>query len=318
MAPILAERVLTTAIDSEMVTLHIPMNKTIDELLEVSAEVTPHPGMITPLQSLYLSIGFAALIVAVGFIFGIPADLRKAKIPDFPLEQIRALESKFMKNQSESWSTTFLISIMTFYSLCAYGLSFAFGSFLTAYSVFGSLGLSPQIGARITSFYYGAQVLMRAMNVVLVGKFRRIVLVWFYLTLVTLGAFILFVIPGVNGLALGSIIVGLGSGSLFPMGLLWIQGEMEISSKVTGLFCLGTTLGAQFFRFPEGAFISSVPKVHLYLLITALACCFVSFFAANSIVARQKAEMKKANSRLSTISLNIPKHILAQAGQFTK
>ena len=47
---------------------------------------------------------------------------------------------------------------MTLYCVTSNGLSFAFGHFLTAYSVKSSLQLTQQEGARLTSIYYGSQV----------------------------------------------------------------------------------------------------------------------------------------------------------------
>ena len=99
------------------------------------------------------------------------------------------------------------------------------------------------------------------MNIFLVLRVRRLHLVVLYLSLVGLGAATLIISPTLWALRIGCVLVGLGGGSLFPIGLLWLQGELEVSGKVASLFCVGTTVGAQLFRFPEAAFIDKVPEV---------------------------------------------------------
>ena len=111
----------------------------------------------------------------------------------------------------------------------------------------------------MTSVYYASQITMRGINIVLVTKLKRIFLVLIFLSLVSSGTLVLFAWNAQWGLMIGSAIVGLGSGSLFPMGLLWLQGHMELSGKITALFCLATTLGAQLFR-------SEIYHLHTYNL----------------------------------------------------
>lgn len=150
---------------------------------------------------------------------------------------------------------------MGLFCVASNGMNFAFGHFLTTYSVKGSLKLTQQDGARLTSVYYASQVFVRFINIFLVLKIRRLHLVIFYLGLVGVGAATLIVSPTVWALRIGCVLVGLGGGSLFPIGLLWLQGELEVSSQVASLFCVGTTIGAQVFRIPEAAFIDTIPEV---------------------------------------------------------
>ena len=111
-------------------------------------------------------------------------------------------------------------------------------------------------------------MLVRFVNIFLILRIRRLRLVAFYLCLVGAGAATLLVAPAsLWALKIGCVLVGLGAGSLFPIALLWLQGELEVSGKVASLFCVGTTVGAQLFRFPEAAFIQTVPEVSFIITV---------------------------------------------------
>lgn len=277
MAPILAETVLPSAYESEMLGA-LNLSDNFDEALKVSMDTMPEFGkdfMLNPLQALYLSIAFTTLIVAICFIAGIPADL-------MPKDKEEVNGEKKEKKTEDGKNKPFVLAItgaMAFYSFCSYGVTFAFGHFLTAFAVKGSLQVSPRDGARMTSFYYAAQVFIRGLNIFLVDRFMHFQLIVFSLGLVAFGTFVLYAAPVYYGALIGSVIVGLGAGSLFPMGLLYIQSKMELSGRVTGLFCLGASIGAQIFRFPEAAFIQDVPMVHLYLLTVGCLASCASFYA---------------------------------------
>ena len=104
---------------------------------------------------------------------------------------------------------------------------------------------------------------MRAANILLVTRVSRATLLTLYLCLVSSGAAILLLLPShsLASIYSGVALVGLGAGSLFPMGLLWVQGHLEISGRTASLFCIATTMGAQFLRIPEGALIEVEPQV---------------------------------------------------------
>ena len=213
------------------------------------------------------------------FLPGIAPDMRIGSY-SFPDEDEEKKSGK-QNPRLEGLSVTLVIILMTFYFAFGQGLTFAYGNFLTAYAVKSSLKLSQAFGARfewiltwnegnfwkgfsyflfrVTSVYYASQITMRGINIVLVTKLKRIFLVLIFLSLVSSGTLVLFAWNAQWGLMIGSVIVGLGSGSLFPMGLLWLQGHMELSGKITALFCLATTLGAQLFR-------SEIYHLHTYNL----------------------------------------------------
>ena len=114
-----------------------------------------------------------------------------------------------------------------------------------------------------------SQVLMRAANIFLVTRVSRSSLVTLYLCLVSAGAAVLVLVPSHSPASIyaGVCLVGLGAGSLFPMGLLWVQGHLEISGRTASVFCIATTLGAQFLRIPEGALIDREPQVGFFIFV---------------------------------------------------
>ena len=291
-APILAETVLPSAFESEMLE-SLNLSENFQETLKLTMESMPEVGedfMLNPLQALYLSIGFTTLIVAICFIVGIPADLMP-KEDEHATADKKNEEEKKKKPSAEKKDKQLVFGVvgtMMFYSFCSYGLSFAFGHFLTAFAVKGDLQLSPRDGARLTSFYYAAQVFVRGLNIFLVDRFMHFQIVVFSLGLVATGAFVLFAAPVYYGTAVGTVIVGLGTGSLFPMGLLYIQSKMRLSGKFTGLICLGASVGSQVFRFPAAAFIESVPMVHLYLLAFGCLASCASFYSVYHLAEKRE------------------------------
>ena len=84
-------------------------------------------------------------------------------------EVLKSLDNKPNDELSSAifWS---VVVLMTLYCTVGNGLSYSYGHFLTAYAVKSSHGLSAVAGARLTSMYYAAQVIVRAINIVLIIK----------------------------------------------------------------------------------------------------------------------------------------------------
>lgn len=291
LAPILAESILP---DTSPKSLKEDQNSTNGEDHIAMIPLSDHAvefqdfDMFTPLQALYMGIGSVSMIIGIGFMFGIPAD---AKVGSYDVPQDADGGPKTKQNQTRVIEHLLVIT-MTVFSMLANGISFTYGYFLTAYVVKGSFQMSPQSGARLTSYYYISLVLMRGINIPLVAKFQSIHILMFDLGIVFLGSICVAILPTFWGLQMGTVLIGLGVGSLFPMGLVWLQSKMELSGKVTALLCVATTLGAQLLRIPEGAFIDTVPNVHVYLLLTAFGA-IVLIFATAVILARRKLQMEQ-------------------------
>lgn len=245
------------------------------------------------MQTLYLCVGFAILLVALLFLVGVRSDFRKGSY-DFPEEKA---EEDADGASSRAWVATTIIVIMTAYCTVSNGMSFAYGHFLTTYVVKSDFGKSAADGARLATYYYASQVLIRGVNIPLITRVSSFHMLISYLGMVACGTLVALSIPAFWGLQLGSVLIGLGAGSLFPMGLLWIQSRMELSGKATALLCVGTSVGAQIFRIPEGAYIDSVPMVHLYLLTVALLVTIVCFGVSYFLVMWKDNEELKDKER---------------------
>lgn len=253
-------------------------------------------AILTPLQVLYTTVGAMTFAVAFTFLFGAPADKGQGSY-DLPkvLPCCKAIpDNATPKVHLEKFAKNVLIALMTAYCALSNGLAFSFGHFLTTYAVKGPLGLTQQIGSRTTSFYYASQVVMRAFNIFLVSRISIFTLLNVYFLLISIGAIFLVLFPTFWALQLGSVLVGLGAGSLFPMGLLWVQGHMELSSRVASLFCMATTVGAQLLRLTEGAFIELNPDTHVYQLCVVVVT-HVAVFVASAVIMqwRERRERRR-------------------------
>ncbi|XP_059096043.1 sodium-dependent glucose transporter 1B-like isoform X1 [Tigriopus californicus] len=291
LAPILAESILPDSVPTDVTK---DQNQTNGEDHIAKIPLSDHTiefqdfDMFTPLQALYMGIGSVSMVIGIGFMFGIPAD---TKVGSYNLPQDAETGSNV--NQSHTRLLQILLIItMTIFSMLANGMSFTYGYFLTAYVVKGSYQLSPQSGARLTSIYYGSLVLMRGVNIPLVAKFQSFHILLFDLASVFIGSICVATLSTFWGLQIGTVLIGLGVGSLFPMGLVWMRSKMELSGKVTALLCVATTLGAQLLRIPEGAFIDTVPMVHVFLLLATFGA-IVMTFASAVLLASRKLQMER-------------------------
>ncbi len=170
------------------------------------------------------------------------------------------------------YKTTLIIMIALFFFIYV-GVEIGYGNWLYSYVVNLNIG-SEQMGAYLTSGFWGAFTLGRLITIPFAMKLKPQTLLWLCLgaTLVSI-AFLFFQGTVLSGLWIGTILLGLSIAAVFPTLLAFADNHMQVTGRITGFFFTGVSLGAMSLPWLVGQFFESIgPQVMLYMvLVCALA-----------------------------------------------
>ena len=247
------------------------------------------PGFLTDFHSVFFLLGTLTLSLSLAWLLSPLAADSKA------LDELkRVLNINAMRPTEESWSLSILISVLTFFSICLGGIIFAFGQFLSLYDAqLESSSPTLTSGARLAVIFYASQVLAQAANCAALKLTQKAFVISSSLASILAGTFAMTCFTHHCAFVVGTVLIGLGTGSLFPSVLFWVERQVPVTGQVLAMLYLASRVGEAIFTIPEVALLERVPSVHVYLFLAGLLAVMTSGVLAHCIIKQMKIRAMK-------------------------
>ena len=89
-------------------------------------------------------------------------------------------------------------------------------------------------------------------------------------------------------LYIGTSLMGIGMASIFATGFLWVEKRMTVTNKISSVFIIASSAGADVFPVLVGQLVETSPMVFIHLTTGIVGGC-VLMFAVISLVANSAA-----------------------------
>jgi hypothetical protein len=245
-------------------------------------------ALIQPLQLSNLQIlhgVIAAFLLMVGFMFVITVFLTEdASLTGRSRSSSSLSSPKLLDHGPSLLKIAFIIS-MTLLFCIANGINFAYSNFVTIFAVTSRLSLTKSDGARTTAIFFACSALMKFSSIALLKLLKPIQLLIFNMVILMISS-ILLITKGEDDLIafqVGTALAGIGISTLFSTGVVWAQTQVSIGSKITAIFLIATSIGAQCFKIPVTSMIETYPMSLMVTLFLSTMGILVTMMTAKII-----------------------------------
>ncbi|CAG2115108.1 unnamed protein product [Medioppia subpectinata] len=213
----------------------------------------------------YTIIGGCGLITVVALVI-----MYFIKSSDKPHPSISNNESLIIMTLKQKILILFIASII-FHSYC--GLEIAFGRFMTTFAFYSDLHLNKSKGAYMTSAFWGTFTLCRLLAIFIVDFVGTTAAIWADIAIVMVSNFVLIFFGNTSeiGLWIGVSLMGIGTSSIFPTLLSFIEELFPVTSRIGSLFLVVACLGEFTIPFIVGYYVEKYPLILIY--VTTIAIC---------------------------------------------
>jgi FHS family Na+ dependent glucose MFS transporter 1 len=166
----------------------------------------------------------------------------------------------------------FLITLLIALFFLTTGAEFGFGGWIYSYAIHSNLA-NATTAAYLNSAYWGSFSLARLISIPVAMRFRSQTILQSGMVIALASLGIIFFFPtSQGGMWLGTVGVGLGVATLFPVTLTWVGDHLRIDGRTTGYFFVGASLGTMTLPWIIGQFFeSSGPQVAIIFCALDLA-----------------------------------------------
>ncbi|XP_054159965.1 sodium-dependent glucose transporter 1-like [Oppia nitens] len=258
------------------------------EIVVNTGDVSDRDLMVWYPYTIIAALGLVTVILLVIMYFN--------KSTDKPHPSIQNNESLINMTLRQKVVILFIASVI-FHSYC--GLEIAFGRFMTTFAFYCDLNLNKSIGAYMTSVFWGTFTLVRALTIFIVDSVGTTFMLWADIIIVLIGNIVLIMFGNTSelGLWVGVSLMGIGTSSIFPTLLSFIEELLPVTSRIGSLFLVVACLGEFTIPFIVGYYIESYPLVLMYVTTVASVICFV-FFAILCFVAKLTKDVYRQQREL--------------------
>jgi len=264
----------------------------------------PHFESFTALQSLYLAVG--AVMLAVAFFFGLALCCGGVNGGESKQEESGKEQANVKPNGHVQ---KVILALMAAFFCLGNGINFGFSGFLTVFAArHPELLLSTSAGARATGIFFTSSAAARALAIPLVTFVPAGALIVSNLMCLIAGCAWLSsggLAEGEVSFVYGVVLVGVGVSTLFSSGLLWLRNTCAVSARMTSLFLIATSVGAQCFKPLVAYFIEEEPMTLVWVVsVAAFLTCglFISSFLLHTFNRLSRASKYEANVKLEDVS----------------
>ena len=188
-----------------------------------------------------------------------------------------------------------LLVLMWVFFFSYVGAEFSYGTYLSAFAVKSQLKLTENVGAQITSIFYGGFATMRFLSIFAAMYFRPIYIMLASCLISCLGSLVLLLYAEewVLVLKLAAGVVGFGMASMYATGLLWLGQHIKVTNRIGASVMVTSAMGVLVFPVLNGQLIDTTPMSLMYLNFSTLTVCSVIFISANLVA--HLATQRKSN-----------------------
>jgi len=284
LAPVISRPFLVNEADVE--NLPVESNVTLENSTYQSLEVRSKIESSTwTIKALYPMVASYAVFMSLGFLFYFIKDSRKEH------ENPTETEAKKEKSSEEGFSrrlkliTVGLVAVFFFLYV---GMEVAFGTFISVFSVESKLKFTRPQGSDVTAVFWGTFAATRGLAIFIAIIAKPGVIMWSSFVTCIVGSVLLSVWAQSSSVALyiGTALMGIGMASIFATGFLWVEQRMTVTNKVSSVFILASSAGADVFPVLVGQLVETWPMAFIYLT-TSIVCGCVIMFGVITVVAEK-------------------------------
>ncbi|KAG8185399.1 hypothetical protein JTE90_018620 [Oedothorax gibbosus] len=229
----------------------------------------------------YAIIGAAATVVSGCFVFVVAfASKEKSK---------KDTEVQVLGQDPGIAFTTIVIVLACLQTGLVSGIEISFTQMLTSYVVQSDHALTKVTGSYMTSLYWGCFTLMRFISVLLACKLSVQKLLMFDLVLSSAAILLLLTVGTrfVDGLWVGTALLGIGVASIFPATLSWVENYININNRIASAFTIVSNVLEMTVPLLISIYLDTHPNVlfNFMMMDIVIVCCI--FITLNFIVTRK-------------------------------
>ena len=243
---------------------------------------------ISKVQFSYLVI--AIVLLSFGFLFCCLSEnaetLSKRRKSENDLYEV----AEIMMSPPLSYRVKIMAAVFIFFFLYV-GTEVSYGQFIATFSIHHN-EFTERDGAFLTAVYWGMFALARGMSVPISKCLSptKMLTSSIVVTLCSIIGLVLATAVVDNHSALwvltGSL--GIGMAAIFPTGVLWLEGYMEVTSKMAAVFVCASALGEMVIPAVVGYFIDAAgPLILMYTTLISTLCCAATFLFMHCIVSTE-------------------------------
>lgn len=191
-------------------------------------------------------------------------------------------------------------AIMMFYS----GTEIVYMEFVPLYSKIATqAGSEATMNEQNISYLYSVMnyvfTAFRGVGVLVTLKFSPQFLAYLDLVIVMVSCVILIIFSkAVTAIWVGNILISIGFASIYPTIYAFIEGRIQVTNLIGGLFVFCSGLTAIFYPVVIGSYIRHYPLVLIWLTLGSMVLTFVLFFVAHRFVKIRKSESNFDSSNI--------------------
>lgn len=229
----------------------------------------------------YTIIGVAATIVSGCFVFVFTFASKGKDAKD--------VEDETVSRDPGAVFTAIVVVLACLQSGLISGVEVSFTQMLTSYVVQSDHGLTKVAGSYMTSLYWGCFTLMRLISILLACKVSVKKLLMFDLVLSFTATLILLFVGtwSVEGLWVGTAMLGIGVASIFPATLSWVEKYININNRIASAFTLVSSILEMTVPLSISIYLNTHPNVLFNFLMVATLAVITIFIILNLILTRK-------------------------------
>ena len=281
-SPLVSEKFLMTKNTNTTSTLLLPDNEINQEnISNVNHMVYPVSGI----KVLYPILGIFTIFVSFGYLLFAIKDLKthcKKKIESFNYKEP-------LKEAKSNANNYIIIGLILVFLFLYAGMELMYATYLTTFSVQSDLHLSRQMGARVTSTFWGSFAFMRFLAIFVAVRVSPVGTLVFSFFLSVVGCTLLAVFgeTSTQALFILTAFMGVGMAPIYASSMLWMDKFMTVTNKIGGLMSVAASIGADSFPLFLGQFIADFPMLLMYMQVGVIYLCIVLFSLASWIGLRR-------------------------------
>ena len=241
------------------------------------------------IKALYPLVAAYALLLSLGFIVYFIIDFRKANAEQSESKTKDDNEKRVEEALSEKVKYISVGLLAVFFFLYV-GMEVAFGTFISVFAVESDLKFTRPQGSDVTAIFWGSFAGTRGIAIFLAIIAKPEIIMWSSFATCIIGTVILSSYAGSSALILyiGTSLMGIGMASIFATGFLWVEKRMTVTNKISSVFIIASSAGADVFPVLVGQLVETSPMVFIHLTTGIVGGC-VLMFAVISLIANSAA-----------------------------
>ncbi|XP_026277854.2 uncharacterized protein LOC113206134 isoform X2 [Frankliniella occidentalis] len=175
-----------------------------------------------------------------------------------------------------------LIGLMMLLLMITSGVQAMYGQLLLVYSIQPPLLISQSTGTALTATFWGALTSTRFACILLASALSPTAMLVLSVAICSCATWLLSAFASSSEVALwiGSVMVSVGTASVFPSGMLWMQRHVLITHRVAAMLVMGPAMGEMFFPTLAYKMMVSMGPASLVHLPALLSLFAIALWAA--------------------------------------